>query len=374
MEAVGQLAGGIAHDFNNLLTIINGYSDLLLLKLDRTDPERHLIQQINDAGWRSAALTKQLLIFSRKQIVRPGHIDLNPVIANLEVMLRRILGEDIALRSSLSPEPCHVLADPGRIEQVAMNLVVNARDAMPDGGELVIETSHAFLDDAYAAAHVNVRTGAYVVLTARDTGAGMTEEVKTHLFEPFFTTKGPDKGTGLGLAVVHGIVRDCEGHIGVESQLGRGTTFRIFLPMAAVPSGQSAPVATEEQASRGGTETILLVEDDAAVRAMTSHILSARGYFVLEAANGVAGLRIARSYTSRIDLLTTDIVMPGFSGRQLALAMRDSHPETRVLYVSGYSDTSLPRPALGHRKEYLIEKPFKPEALAVKVREVLDEA
>jgi signal transduction histidine kinase len=177
-------------------------------------------EQINDAGWRSAALTQQLLVFSRKQIVRPSHIDLNPVIANLEVMLRRIIGEDIALRSSLSPELCPVLADPGQIEQVAMNLVVNARDAMPDGGELVIETSHACLDDAYAAAHVNVRGGAYVVLTVRDTGAGMTEEVKNHLFEPFFTTKGSDKGTGLGLAVVHGIVRDCEGHIEVESQSG----------------------------------------------------------------------------------------------------------------------------------------------------------
>ena len=374
MEAVGQLAGGIAHDFNNLLTIINGYSDLLLHKLDRTDPERHLVEQIKDAGWRSAALTKQLLVFSRKQIVRPSHIDLNPVIANLEVMLRRIIGEDIALRSSLSAEPCPVLAD--RRTNRAGGDESRGQCAGRHAGRRRARHRNVArcLDDAYAAAHVNVRGGAYVVLTVRDTGAGMTEEVKNHLFEPFFTTKGPDKGTGLGLAVVHGIVRDCEGHIEVESQSGRGTTFRIFLPMAAVPSGQSAPVATEEQASRGGAETILLVEDDAAVRALTSHILSARGYFVLEAANGVAGLRIARSYTSRIDLLATDIVMPGITGRQLALAMRDSHPETRVLYLSGYSDTSFPRRAPGRRKEYLIEKPFKPEALAVKVREVLDAA
>jgi two-component system NtrC family sensor kinase len=373
MEAVGQLAGGVAHDFNNLLTIINGYSEMLLHKLDRGDPDRHLVEQIKDAGWRSAALTKQLLVFSRKQIARPRHTDLNQVIADFEVMLRRIIGEDIVLRSSLSPEPCPVLADPGRIEQVVMNLVVNARDAMPEGGEIDIETSHVFLDDAYAAAHVNVRRGDYVLLTVRDTGAGMSEEVKNHLFEPFFTTKGPDKGTGLGLAVVHGIVRDGEGHIEVESEPGRGTTFRIYLPMAAMLSGRSAPAAAE-QASRGGAETILLVEDDAAVRALTSHILSTRGYFVLQVSDGVAGLRIAKSYTSRIDLLATDIVMPGISGTQLALEMRGSHPETRVLYLSGYSDTSFPRLGLDGRKEYLIEKPFEPEALAEKIREVLDAA
>jgi nitrogen-specific signal transduction histidine kinase len=372
MEAVGHLAGGVAHDFNNLLTIINGYSNLLLTRLGIDDPLRDLVEQISAAGWRSAALTKQLLDFSRKQIVVPGAIDLNTVIANIEAMLHRLIGEDIEITSYLSVDPCIVRADAGRIEQLVMNLAVNARDAMPHGGKLIIRTAGVELDETYAEAHVGGRPGTYILLTVSDTGSGMSEEVKSHLFEPFFTTKGPERGTGLGLAVVHGIVRDCEGHVEVETQAGHGTTFRLYLPRAGRPYSPGVAPTAHQPASRGGFETILLVEDNDALRALMSHILRVQGYFVLDAVNGVDGLRVARDYTARIDLLATDIVMPGLGGKQLSEQLPALHPETKVLYLSGYTDDAVARHGILHEKVHFLEKPFAPEALTVKIREVLD--
>jgi two-component system, cell cycle sensor histidine kinase and response regulator CckA len=372
MEAVGQLAGGVAHDFNNLLTIINGYSELLLSRLGTDDPERELVEQIRAAGWRSAELTRQLLVFSRKRIVAARPVDLNKVIADVEAMLMRIIGEDIQLTSNLSAQPCIVRADAGRIEQVVMNLAVNARDAMPEGGELAIRTERVELDETYAARYLRGRPGNYVLLMVSDTGSGMSEEVKSHLFEPFFTTKGPERGTGLGLAVVHGIVRDCGGHIEVESQVGYGTTFRIYLPEAGRPATSVPAPAAVQPASRGGGETILLVEDNDPLRALTSHILTRQGYFVLEAVDGVGGMRVATGYTEPMDLLATDIVMPSVGGRQLAEQLHLRHPETKVLYLSGYTDEAAERHGVIQEEVDFLEKPFAPEALIAKIREVLD--
>ncbi|HVW83113.1 MAG TPA: ATP-binding protein, partial [Bryobacteraceae bacterium] len=372
MEAVGQLAGGVAHDFNNLLTIINGYSDLLLIKLQKDDPERNLVEQIREAGWRSAALTRQLLMFSRKQITAPRHIDLSAVVTGVEKMLERIIGEDIALRTYPCPEPCVVQADPARIEQMVMNLAVNARDAMPQGGELILRTDRVELDETSAQRHVGIRPGCYVALTVSDTGNGMTEEVMNHLFEPFFTTKGPEKGTGLGLAVVHGIVKDSEGHIEVESQAGQGTTFRVYLPEGEKSDAPDAAPPASEGASPRGAETILLVEDNHALRALTSDILRSHGYFVLEAVDGVNGIRLAQGYQDRIDLLATDIVMPGLGGRQLAEQLSAVHPETKVLYLSGHTDDAVARHGVVQDAVQFLEKPFAPEVLALKIRGVLD--
>jgi two-component system cell cycle sensor histidine kinase/response regulator CckA len=362
----------VAHDFNNLLTIINGYSGLLLTRLGIDDPERVLVEQISAAGWKSAALTKQLLDFSRKRIEVPGAIDLNTVITNVEAMLHRLIREDIELTSCLSIEPCMVRADTGRIEQLVMNLAVNARDAMPRGGKLIIRTAKVELDETYAEGHRGARPGTYILLTVSDTGSGMSEEVKSHLFEPFFTTKGPESGTGLGLAVVHGIIRDCEGHIEVETEVGHGTTFRLYLPRAGKPDSRDVAPRARQPASSGGFETILLVEDNDALRALMSHILKGQGYFVLEAVNGVDGLRVAKGYTASIDLLATDIVMPGLGGKQLAEQLHALHPETKVLYLSGYSDDAIALHGIRHEKVHFLEKPFAPEALTVKIREVLD--
>jgi PAS domain S-box-containing protein len=314
MEAVGQLAGGVAHDFNNLLCIINGYSDLLLENLPPGDPSRGSISEILKAGQRSAGLTRQLLAFSRQQVLAPRVLDLNEVVTDTDKMLRRVIGEDVRLTSTLGPELWAVRADPGQVEQVLMNLAVNARDAMPQGGRLTIETRNVELDESYARAHPDARAGPHVLLSVTDTGSGMPPDVKARIFEPFFTTKGPGKGTGLGLATVYGIVKQSGGHVAVSSEVGVGTTFQVYLPRAEPAAGGPKVRPPGPQAPPRGTETVLLVEDEGGVRALTRHVLAGCGYTVLEAADGDEAVRVAAGHDGPIHVLVTDVVMPGAGG------------------------------------------------------------
>jgi PAS domain S-box-containing protein len=370
MEAVGQLAGGVAHDFNNLLTIINGYGDLVLGQLPPHDPARGLVQEITRAGERAAALTRQLLAFSRQQVVAPQVLDLNALVLDLEKMLRRLIGEDVELASVLRPHLGPVKADPGQVEQVLMNLVVNARDAMPRGGKITIETDDIDLDDYYSKAHVNVPPGRYVLLAVSDTGQGMTPEVKAHLFEPFFTTKERGKGSGLGLATVYGIVKQSGGHVQVYSEPGVGTTFKVYLPRVE-PVRPVAPSSLPASLPRGN-ETILLVEDEDAVRSIARHILRSSGYTVLEAADGDAARRICGEHRGPIHLLVSDVVIPGVGGRELAEQLLALHPEMQVLYLSGYTDDAIVRHGILQESVNFLQKPFSSAVLARKVREVLD--
>ncbi len=371
MEAVGTLAGGVAHDFNNLLTIINGYSDLLLSGLKPGDPMRDLLAEIHKAGERAGSLTRQLLMFSRQQVVEPKVLDLNAVVADTQKMLRRLIGEDVVLTASLDPSVAPVKADPGQLQQVLMNLSVNARDAMPQGGRLAIETRNATLDENYARTHPRVRPGEYVLLAVSDTGTGMDPQTKLRIFEPFFTTKGAGKGTGLGLAVVHGVVTQSEGHIEVHSEAGKGTTFKIYLP------------AVKERLSTGrsshglhplprGSEAVLLVEDEDAVRALARHVLTSCGYTILEARDGREALRFAEQHPGRIDLVVSDVVMPYLGGRQLVERLAALRPGVRVLFLSGYTDDAVVRHGVREAEYAFLQKPFTPTALARKVREVLD--
>jgi len=371
MEAVGRLAGGVAHDFNNLLTAIIGYSELLLMSFVPGNPRRKDVEEIKKAADRAAALTRQLLAFSRKQMLQPQVLNLNLVVTGIEKMLRRMIGEDIELVTILDAELGLVKADPGQIDQVIMNLAVNARDAMPQGGKLTIETKNAYLDEEYAQQHVEVQPGPYVMLAMSDTGVGMDEEIKSHLFEPFFTTKEVGKGTGLGLATVYGIIKQSGGHIWVYSEPGQGTTFKIYLPMIeGVVEPAGLPLPPDE--TLHGAETILLVEDDSLVRELASRVLIRHGYLVLEAYDGEKALRICQEYQKPIHLLVTDVVMPGgMSGRQLAENMTTMHPETRVLYMSGYTDNAIVHHGMLKPGITFLQKPFTPEALARKVREVL---
>ena len=371
MEAVGKLAGGIAHDFNNLLTAITGYSDLTLRDLDIDSPFYAKVTEIKKAGDRAASLTRQLLAFSRRQILQPKVLDLNLVIPDVEKMLRRLIGEDVVLRTVLDPALGQVKADPGQIEQILMNLCVNARDAMPNGGRLTIETGNVSLQQSYRNQQVSLRAGHYVMLSVSDNGCGMDAGVQARIFEPFFTTKEPGKGTGLGLSTVYGIVKQSEGTIWAYSEVGKGTTFKIYLPRVdEVTNVQDH--SRESRLGPRGHETVLVVEDEDIVRALCTEILEKYGYHVLAAANGHDGVRVCEEFTGAIDLLITDVVMPGMSGRELAERLASVRPETCVLYMSGFTDDAIVRHGVLDDGVDFIQKPFSPNTLAIKVREVLD--
>ncbi|MBN1658098.1 MAG: PAS domain S-box protein [Anaerolineae bacterium] len=371
MEAVGRLAGGIAHDFNNLLTVVSLSAQMLERKLHPGDPLSSHVQVIQQAYQRATSLTKQLLTFSRREFIEPQLVDLNQVVGGLDRMVQRLVGEDVELSIYSAQDLWSVWIDPTQVEQVVINLAVNARDAMPDGGKLTIEMLNTVLDEIYAAQHLGVDPGEYVLLTISDNGAGMTEEVMDHLFEPFFTTKERGKGTGLGLATVFGIVKQNGGHIWVYSEVGQGTAFKIYLPRAV--DGQPALARRPQPpAAVRGSETLLLVEDDPLVRAMTRDILLGLGYQVLTAGDGVEALQVAEAHPGLIHLLLTDVVLPGMNGRELADRLRSGRPEMRVLYTSGYADSAIVQHGVLAEGMHFVSKPFELEALARQVREALD--
>jgi two-component system cell cycle sensor histidine kinase/response regulator CckA len=371
MEAVGRLAGGIAHDFNNLLTIIKGYTELALGRV-KVQPElRTDIERIEDASERAAGLVRQLLAFSRRQVLQPKVLDLNSIVVGLDKLLRRLMDEDIEMVTLVSRSVGAIKADPGQIEQVIMNLVVNARDAMPDGGRLTVETSNVELDASYAKDHASVKPGRYVMLVVSDTGVGMSADTVAHIFEPFYTTKESGRGTGLGLSTVYGIVKQSGGYIWVYSEPGKGSAFKVYLPrvdepLEAVTSGKALA------AKRKGTETVLLVEDDPQVRELTRTVLAAQGYFIIEAAGPEDAERIVENDRSEIHLLLTDVIMPGISGRELAKRLTARLPRLRVLYMSGYTYNIIAHGGNLESGVAFLQKPFTPSALVEKVREVLD--
>lgn len=371
MEAVGKLAGGVAHDFNNLLTVINGYSDICLRRLASDNPLYRSIEEINKAGGRAASLTRQLLAFSRKQILQPKVVDLNSVVVEMNKMLHRLIGEDIDLMMGLAADLGKVKADPNQIEQVLLNLAVNARDAMPLGGKLTIETTNVHLGEEYARSHVPIPAGKYVMLAMSDSGHGMDAQTPARIFEPFFTTKEVGKGTGLGLATVYGIVKQSEGYIWVYSELGHGTTFKIYLP-SVEDTAERGKGTSERLELFKGAETVLLVEDEELVRNLTAEILRESGYHVLEAKDGSAALMLAKQHDGEIQLMLTDVVMPQMSGRELAEQLATIRKDMRVLFMSGYTDDAIVLHGVLDEGTPFIGKPFSPNALARKVREVLD--
>lgn len=371
MESIGRLAGGIAHDFNNLLTVIEGYSGLLYDQMPAEDPLLENLEQIRSASKRAEALTRQLLAFSRQQILAPTRLDLNHLVSNLRKMLGRLIGEDISLITTLQPDLWPIIADPGQIEQVIMNLVVNARDAMPTGGTLTLETHNTQLDESYTQIHLEAPHGPCVMLVIADTGQGMDEQTQAHIFEPFFTTKEPGKGTGLGLATVYGIVKQSGGDITVHSQPGQGATFRMYLPANNIGPAEATAAAVQSIIS-GGTETILLVEDDEMVNLLVQRALQKRGYTLLQARRGSEALSIAQQHEGTIDLLLTDVVMPYMSGRELAEQLKTQRPQMKVIFMSGYTDDTVVRHGLLTAEIEFLLKPFSPDVLASKVREVLD--
>lgn len=370
MEAIGHLAGGVAHDFNNLLTIINGCCDLLRATETLTPDSALLVGEIHNAGERATNLTRQLLAFSRKTMLQSRILSLNDLVTDFQKLLGRLIGEDVAIETALHSDPATVRVDPGQLEQVLMNLVVNARDAMPHGGTVTVGTRDVFLDDEYARQHADVTPGHYVLLSVRDTGIGMDKETLTRVFEPFFTTKAVGKGTGLGLAMVYGIVKASGGHASVESEPGRGTTFQLFFP--AVHEPETAPLPPSRITNHFGKETVLLVEDEAGVRRLARQALEARGYHVLEAADGESALEVSRQHAGSIDLLLSDVVMPRMGGRELSQQLATTHPNTRVIFTSGYTDDAIVRHGLQHAESEFLQKPFTVQALLRKVREVLD--
>ena len=373
MEAVGRLAGGVAHDFNNLLTAITGYSDLTLRRLEENNPLRRNIEEIRKAADRAANLTRQLLAFSRKQVLQPKVLNLNDVVSDMDKMLRRLIGEDIDLLCIPEPGLGCTKADPGQIEQVIMNLVVNSRDAMPRGGKLTIETQNVCLDDVYASEHVSIQPGAYVMLIISDTGCGMDSETQARIFEPFFTTKEQGKGTGLGLSTVYGIVKQSGGYIWVYSEVGRGTTFKIYLPR--VDGEVQHEIAHKLLAPLPqGTETVLLVEDESMVRRMARQVLELNGYHMLEASGAQEAIEICGQYDMTIHLLLTDVVMPQMGGKELSDKIRTLRPQIKVLFMSGYTNDAIVHHGVLDRNVAFLQKPFVPSALAHKVREVLDKS
>jgi len=370
MEAVGRLAGGIAHDFNNLLMVVSGYTEVMLTQLEPAHPLHAKARAIQQASDRATMLTQQLLAFSRKQLLELKVVDVNSVVQDMERLMRPLIGETVELTTKLSSEPSHTRADSGQLEQVLMNLVVNARDAMPQGGRLVIQTSSIVLNNTYHREQTFIRPGKYVVLSVTDTGQGMDKETQSHIFEPFFTTKEKGKGTGLGLSTVYGIVKQSAGYVMVESEEGRGTTFNIYLPQVegAAETKGAAPAA---RGASGGSETVLLVEDEASVRQLVREILESKGYRVLEAENGPAGLIASSHYKEKIDLIITDVVMPGMSGRELAQHVLESRPEIKVLYLSGYTEEAIVNEGSLDSGKAFLQKPFTLQNLSRKVREVL---
>ncbi len=370
METVGRLAGGVAHDFNNLLTVILGYTEIATETITANEEATECLEAVTQAANRAANLTRQLLAFARQQVIEPKVINLNDLILDLEKMLRRLIGEDIELMTLPFPELGLVKADPGQIEQVLVNLAVNARDAMPEGGKLTIETANVRLDEEYARQHMEVIPGEYILLAVSDTGCGMEENVQAHIFEPFFTTKELGKGTGLGLATCYGIVKQSGGSIWVYSELEHGTTFKIHLPRVA----KEADASPREIVGvlPHGTETILLVEDELLVRSIAVQALHTQKYNVLEAENGIEALRVAGEYGGEIHLLVTDVVMPQMGGRVLAEQIRTSHPTIKVLFTSGYTDNAILYHDVLDPGIAFLQKPFTPGALARKVREILD--
>jgi two-component system, cell cycle sensor histidine kinase and response regulator CckA len=370
MDAIGRLAGGVAHDFNNLLTVILGYSDVLLQGLE-PGLLHEATQEVRQAGERAAALTRQLLAFSRKQTLVPEVLDLGDVVSGLSTMVVRLIGEDVKVSVVVSPGLGRVKADRGQLEQVVVNLAVNARDAMPKGGSLIFELQNVELDDAYAATHAEVKPGPYVLLAISDTGTGMNAETQKRVFEPFFTTKETGKGTGLGLSTVHGIVHQSGGAIDVYSEPGQGTTFKVYLPRFADEAAVRRPVSGDHPAQRAAFETVLVVEDEAAIRQLTRLILQKAGYTVLLAESPVAAERIAGSHPGPIHLVLTDVVMPGMRGPELAERLLRLRPDLRVLYMSGYTDDAIAHHGLLDAGTEFLQKPFTPLRLTQKVREVL---
>ncbi|MBC8072504.1 MAG: response regulator [Deltaproteobacteria bacterium] len=372
MDAIGQLASGIAHDFNNLLSVVLSYSELLVARLAADDPTRADLEEIHRAGVRAVELTRQLLAFSRKQLLQPKIVDVGLSVGGVANMLRRLIGADVELTTPIQAELGKIMVDPGQLEQVIMNLAVNAREAMPDGGKLTIEASEVVLEESYCSKHDGVTPGPHVMLSVRDTGIGMDVETQARIFEPFFTTKAPGKGTGLGLATVFGVVRQSGGAISVESEPGRGTTFRVYFPTAdpALVAANSSPL--ESDPVRGGTETILLCEDEESVRVLACTILRKYGYDVLAAQGPGDAILVCEQHPSTIDLLLTDVVMPRLSGRVLAERLLELRPSLRVMYMSGYMDDEVVRRAAIEATHTFLQKPITPEALARKVRESLD--
>ncbi|GAC1631639.1 MAG: hypothetical protein NVS9B14_03760 [Candidatus Acidiferrum sp.] len=371
MEAVGRLAGGIAHDFNNLLTIIKGYTELAMQRKDLAGAVRADIERIDDASERAAGLVRQLLAFSRKQVLQPKNLDLNAIVLGLEKLLRRLIGEDIEMKTMVSAGLGTIKADPAQVEQVLMNLVVNARDAMPSGGKMMVETSNVDLDRTYASEHVSVKPGKYVMLAVTDTGMGMSPETVAHIFEPFFTTKSSGKGTGLGLATVYGIVKQSGGYIWVYSEPGKGSTFKVYFPRVDEAAERDYRAPTKVSTKRG-TETLLLVEDDEAVRELTETILTAQGYKVICADGPKKAQEIAAKRGKEIDMVLTDVIMPTMSGHELARKLMAKNGKMRVLYMSGYTDNVIAQGGVLEEGLAFLQKPFTPRGLTEKVREVLD--
>ena len=372
MEVIGQLAGGVAHDFNNVLAIILGYSDVIMRSISSDDANHQYAEAIRHAAERAAALTRQLLVFSRKQTAQPVVLDLNEVVASMDKMLRQLIDESVELTVIPGKTLGRVRADSGHVGQVLMNLIVNGRDAMPNGGKLIVETRNVTLDQSYTRTHPGVAPGEYVMLAVSDTGIGMTEEVKAHLFEAFFTTKPKGKGTGLGLATCQTIVKQSAGHIGVYSELGRGTTFKVYLPRVDLPLDEGARTGAPGALPRG-SETLLLVEDEPAVSRLACRVLEAQGYTVLRAANGEDGLQVARDHKGPpIRLVVTDVIMPQMGGKAMAEWLQSENPGLRVLFTSGYTDDALAYHGVLDPGVTFLPKPYTPASLTRKVRELLD--